>query len=156
MILSRFTAAFAAALALCLVPLRAAAMTCNITTVVGVSFGSYNVFSAAHVDAAGSITYLCTTGPAAYITIDLSPGSSGDSTTRTLKRGTSALDYNLYLSAARTGNPWGDGTGNTAHHGPVLVELGAPTTVDIYGRIPGSQNVVAGAYSDTVVLTINF
>jgi spore coat protein U-like protein len=148
--------AAAIALGLCLVPLRAEAMVCSFTTVVGVSFGNYNVFGSAAVDAAGSMTYLCTTGPASFVTIDISTGSSGVTSARTLTRGASALTYNLYESAARTGNPWGNGTGSTTHYGPVLVVLDAATTVDVYGRIPGSQNVAAGAYSDTVVLTINF
>jgi spore coat protein U-like protein len=144
------------ALVLCLVPLRSEAMVCSFTTVVGVSFGSYNVYSSANVDAAGSMTYLCNTGIASFVTIDISTGSSGVTTTRTLKRGANALDYNLYAAAARTGNPWGNGTGGTTHYGPVLVVLGASATVNVYGRIPGSQNVAAGAYADTVVLTINF
>lgn len=144
------------AAALTFLPLRADAMVCSFTSVVGVSFGSYNVYSSANVDAAGSMTYVCNTGTASFVTIDISAGSSGVTTTRTLKNGANALNYNLYAGATRTGNPWGDGTGSTTHYGPVLVELGTPATVDVYGRIPGSQNVAAGAYSDTVVLTINF
>lgn len=144
------------AAALTFIPLRAEAMVCSFTTVVGVAFGSYNVYSSANVDAAGSMTYVCNTGVASFVTIDISTGSSGVYTTRTLANGASSLNYNLYAAAARTGNPWGNGTGNTTHYGPVLVVLGAAATIDVYGRIPGSQNVAAGAYSDTVVLTINF
>lgn len=155
--MSRRILALLLASLLLLIPLRAQAMVCSFTSVVGVSFGNYNVYSSADVDAAGSMTYLCNTGVASFITIDISTGSSGTYTTRTLKNGTSTLNYNLYSTAARTGDPWGDGTNNTTHYGPVLVVLGNAETVNVYGRIPGSQSSAkAGAHSDTVVLTINF
>lgn len=144
------------AAALALAPRRAAAMTCSFTGVSGVSFGAYNIFSSTPLDSTGSITYLCETGMAAFVTIDISAGSSGVYSTRTLQNGTATLDYNLYLSATRTGAPWGDGAGATDHYGPVLVELGTPATVTIYGRIPALQNAAAGSYTDTVVVTINF
>jgi spore coat protein U-like protein len=138
------------------VPSRADAMTCSFTSIGGVSFGAYNVYSASPVDSTGSMTYLCHTGIASFVTIDISTGSSGVYTARTMKKGASSLVYNLYSTAARTGNPWGDGTSNTTRYGPVLVVLGASTTLTVYGRIPALQNVAAGSYSDTVVVTITF
>lgn len=137
-------------------PTQAHAMVCSFTAVSGVSFGNYNVYSGTAVDSTGSMTYLCNTGIASFVTIDISTGSSGVYTTRTLKKGTSSLNYNLYSTAARTGNPWGNGANNTTRYGPVLVVLGAATTLTVYGRIPALQNVSSGGYSDTVVLTINF
>lgn len=137
-------------------PTQAHAMVCSFTAVSGVSFGNYNVYSGTAVDSTGSMTYLCNTGIASFVTIDISTGSSGVYTTRTLKKGASSLNYNLYSTAARTGNPWGNGSNNTTRYGPVLVVLGSATTLTVYGRIPALQNVSSGAYSDTVVLTINF
>lgn len=137
-------------------PRPAAAMTCSFTSVIGVSFGNYNVYSSSPVDAAGRLTYLCHTGIASFVTIDFSTGSSGSYATRTMKKGSATLNYNLYSTAARTGNPWGDGAGSTTHYGPQLVVLGASTNVDIFGRIPALQNAQSGSYSDTIVMTISF
>jgi spore coat protein U-like protein len=144
------------AAALVLAPRPARAMVCSFTTVVGVAFGNYNVYSASHVDTTGSLTYVCNTGIASFVTIDLSPGSSGVYTTRTMKKGASSLNYNLYSTAARTGNPWGNGTGNTTRYGPILVVLGMAATVTVYGRLPALQNVASGSYSDTIIATITF
>lgn len=142
---------------LALEPRRAEAMTCSFTSVVGVSFGNYNVYSSADVDGAGSFTFLCEQGLPSVVTIDISTGSSGSYATRTLKNGTSTLNYNVWSTAARTGDPWGDGTNSTTHYGPVLVVLGEQTTLNVYGRIPGAQaNALAGAHSDTLILTITF
>ena len=154
--MSRRILALLLASLLLLIPLRAQAMVCSFTSVVGVSFGNYNVYSSADVDAAGSMTYLCNTGIASFVTIDISTGSSGVYTTRTLKKGASSLNYNLYSTAARTGNPWGNGAGNTTRYGPVLVVLGSSTTVTVYGRLPALQNVASGSYSDTIIATITF
>lgn len=137
-------------------PRPAAAMTCSFSSVISVSFGNYNVYSSSPVDAAGRLTYLCHTGIASFVTIDFSTGSSGSYTTRTMQKGAATLGYNLYSTAARSGSPWGDGTGGTTHYGPQLVVLGTATDVDIFGRIPALQNVEAGSYADTIVMTISF
>jgi spore coat protein U-like protein len=152
----RTLVALTAAAALALRPAPSDAMTCSFTSVVGVSFGSYSVLATSPVDTAGSVTYLCESGPADFITIDIDAGTSGTFSARTLVNGGSTLSYNLYESATRTGNPWGNGAGGTTHYGPVLAELDTPTVITVYGRIPAQQNVPAGAYADTVVVTINF
>lgn len=133
----------------------ARAMTCSFTSVIGVAFGGYDVFSTSPLDSTGSITFLCTGGGAGPLTIELSAGS-GSFSQRTLVSGASSLGYNLYLSAARTGSVWGDGTGGTAQYGPVTPTLDSETTVTVYGRVPAQQNVGAGSYSDTVVVTITY
>ena len=133
----------------------AAAMTCSFTSVVGVAFGAYDVFSATPLDSTGSVTFLCTGGSPGPITIDLGTGA-GTFGQRTLINGASSLGYNLYLSATRTGSVWGDGTSSTAHYGPTTPTLDSETTVTVYGRVPAQQNVAAGGYSDTVVVTITY
>lgn len=127
------------------------AHACTITSSTGVSFGVYNVYAAAPLDSAGTITYSCTLSIS--VTIDIGTGS-GTYASRTMRAGTSTLAYNLYTNAART-TVWGDGTSGTGHHGPVLGLIGS-TTVSIYGRVPAGQDVAAGSYTDTVVVTLNY
>ena len=54
----------------------------------------------------------------------------------------------------------GDGTGGSQTGGATLsLTPGNPTqtsTSTIYGRIPASQDVAAGAYADTIVVTITY
>ncbi|HET9361851.1 MAG TPA: spore coat U domain-containing protein [Vicinamibacterales bacterium] len=143
--------------ALCLAGATSAAAqqapSCTISA-VSVAFGNYNVFTATPVDSAGSVTFRCNAA-AANISITLSKGTSSTFAPRTMTRVGEALNYNLYLDAART-NVWGDGSGGTSTYTNVNPPNNQNVTLPIYGRIPASQDVSAGLYSDTVLATVNF
>ena len=132
---------------------RGDSASCTISA-VDVSFGTYNVFSASPLDSTGSVTYTCTDiRPSVRITINLSRGGAPTFNPRRMLKSGEALNYNLYMDAART-TIWGDATSGTSQYGPVKAN---PTdTLTIYGRIPAGQDVTAGSYTDTVVATINF
>jgi spore coat protein U-like protein len=131
---------------------RGAQISCTITA-VGVSFGTYNVFSASPLDSTGSVSYVCVgNNPGDRITIDLSRGGASTFARRMLK-GAEPLSYNLYLDAGHA-TVWGDGTTGSSRYGPVQ-PLSSDTRT-IFGRIPAGQDASAGAYSDTVIVTINF
>jgi spore coat protein U-like protein len=95
--------------------------------------------------------------------VQLSTGNAGTYAPRSLSSGGAMLSYNLYTDAGRT-LVWGDGIGATqtvtGNLSGVLLALGAcpPTPIQhpVYGRIPGSQNVPAGSYSDTITVTVTF
>jgi spore coat protein U-like protein len=142
------------ALAVLMAVPREAIGQCSFNSTVGVSFGAYRYFSSTPTDSTGSITYTCLL-PLIPITIDLSKGSAPTYVPRQMRKGTDTLDYNLYLDASRV-SIWGDGTGGSSRYGPISPPFGAPVTVTIYGRIPASQNVRIGSYTDTVTVTINF
>lgn len=131
---------------------RGAQISCTISA-VGVSFGTYNVFSASPLDSTGSVSYACTgiKNPD-RITIDLSRGGASTFARRMLK-GAETLSYNLHLDAGHA-TVWGDGTTGTSRYGPVPPL--SNDTLTIFGRIPAGQDASAGAYSDTVIVTINF
>lgn len=133
---------------------RAHAATCVIDAVSPVTFVGYDVLSASPLDIDGSVTYKCLVSLS--ITIDISAGGSHVVSQRQMARtgGGTALNYNLFVDAART-QVWGDGTGATGHYGPVIGVL-ADFTVPIYGRIPARQDVQSGSFTDTVVVTLNF
>ena len=129
--------------------------SCSISTVSGVSFGSYDALNANPLDQTGSISYQCSTLYIGTVTVDLSTGGSGTYSSRQMQKGAATLGYNLFRDATRT-TVWGNGTGGTSRYGPVVPLLGIPVTLTIYGRIPARQTSPVGAYTDTVVATINF
>ncbi|QDE97758.1 spore coat protein [Myxococcus xanthus] len=147
-------AAFIAAGVCGLLPGWAGAV-CQIRGTVGVSFGTYLTTDLLPRDSAGSITYRCE-GQLTPITIDFSAGGSGNYQARSMAGpGAPRLQYNLYLDATRL-IIWGNGAGGTGRYGPVLPVFGVEVTVPIFGRIPAGQAIPAGAYSDTLVMTVTF
>lgn len=151
------TAAFSAVLAFCFcftAASHARAASCSVTNVVGVAFGTYDVFSGYSLDSAGSIAFSCSNvGANDVVTIQLSRGGSSTYFPRRLTSGSDAMTYNLFLDAART-VVWGDGSGGTAVYGPVKPPEGGNTVVDVFGRVPAGQNVRQGAYFDSLVVTV--
>ncbi len=133
---------------------RAHAVSCVFNSVTPVAFGTYDVFSVTPTDAVGSFTYQCSLLLALdVITINLSTGSSGTYSARTLQNGANTLSYNLYMDAART-VVWGDQSNGTSNYTAILSLLAV--TLPIYGRIPARQNAKAGSYNETVVVTLLF
>ena len=124
-------------------------------SVTGVNFSPYDVLAPAPNDTVGNLAISCDEVPPPGVTVSIgaSPTSGGFSPRR--MRGTfDLLDYNLYTEA-RHANVWGDGT-NSTNTVSVRVPRNNPATLKIYGRIPPQQNVSAGSYADTLVVTINW
>ena len=135
----------AAALAFSAGPALAA---CTVTA-LPVTFGSYNPIGEQDLDSTGRVDIACV--PAAPYTITLGTGLSNSYTPRSLASGASRLPYNLYTDASYN-LVWGDKSAGTA-----VVGGGAATASHtVYGRIPRKQNVGAGVYADTVVVTVSF
>lgn len=135
---------------------EAHAISCSFSSVTGVSFGSYDVFDAMALDSTGTITVLCTgVTMGDLITIEIGPGNASSAANRYMLNGATTLDYNLYVDASRT-SIWGNGSNGTVVQGPLSIADSTPTAFTVYGRIPAQQNVSAGSYSDTVVVTVQF
>lgn len=120
---------------------------CTVTT-TGLVFGAYDPFAAQPVDGAGSVLVDCTSA-VSYV-ISLSAGA-GSYALRTMLSGSDRLDYNLYGDSTRT-SVWGDGSAGT------VTVAGNATSANhtVYGRIPARQNVRAGSYADSIVVTLTF
>jgi spore coat protein U-like protein len=80
----------------------------------------------------------------------------------TVATGTGYLGYGLFSDSQRQ-QPWGDGGASGARvSGTVttsllaLVCLPGNRSHTVYGRLPASQNVPAGAYTDSVMLTVTY
>ena len=124
-----------------------AAPTCKNFTVTNVAFGIYDPISVAPLDSVGSVSFTCPRSLS--VTITVSSGTSGSFAPRSMAGpGTDRLQYNLYLDAAHT-TVFGDGTNGTS----TLSPANGVTSVSIYGRVFANQDVSAGAYTDTVVVT---
>lgn len=127
---------------------------CTITT-TSMVFGVYDMFSAAPLDTNGSVVFRCDNKDK-DITISIDRGGAPSFNPRRLLNGSQALNYNLYLNAART-VIWGDGTGGTQNyfnHNPNPNNQNI--TIPIYGRIFAGQDVGTGAYTNTLTVTIDF
>ncbi len=120
-----------------------------------VSFGSYDVFSPGPLDTTGTITIDCDDKPPPRVTISIGQSmySGGfDPRAMQLTTGSELLFYNLYTDSNRT-TIWGDGSGNTMTvQGKVKNKK--PLISTVYGRVLPLQNVEAGAYNETLTITV--
>ncbi len=82
------------------------------------------------------------------VKLDPGRGSGGNFTARKMDGAGNNLNYNLYIDAAGT-KIWGDGTGGT------FAQPGGSNLI-IYGRIPPLQKVKPGAYSDSVIVIVEW
>lgn len=133
------------------------ACSCTVTA-TGVSFGSYDPLSQVDNGSTGTIRVFCTLILAlgGSFTIDLSTGASGSYSQRTLTKGASTLAYNLFSDSAY-GQVWGNGTGGSTQVSQTFTSLLiVDRTLTVYGRIPAGQNVPAGAYADTIIVTVTY
>jgi spore coat protein U-like protein len=136
-----------------IVAVAAQGEACSVTTSPA-HFGNYDPTASVPLDAVGNVSVTCDSG--APFTIKLDPGQNptgGFDRRMRSSAGDFLLDYNLYRDSART-EIWGDGTGSTFIHAGV--GTGIPAQFNIYGRIPGRQNVRADTYHDAVVVTVEW
>jgi len=132
----------------------AADAACTVTVVAGVTFGTYDVFSPSPLDTTGYISYHCDQGHNYTMRISLTRGSSATYTARTLRFGTDALQYNIFLNPTRT-LIWGDESEGTS----VFTDSGLTLNRDnlpVYARMKAGQDARPGAYSDSVTVVIDF
>ena len=141
--------------------LAAAQTTCTFSSNPGMGFGSYDDASPVPTNSTADVVVRCARngGPASVdVTLRLGPSAgSGTIAARQLRSGANALNYNLYRDGART-LVWGQ----TAGVDTVTMTInGIPNngsrngTFTIYGRIPALENAPAGAYTDSVQMTVS-
>lgn len=132
--------------------------SCSIST-TPLDFGTYDPIGGADLDGEASVETTCTAGSSPVPVITLGQGNNpnfGSSEADPLRRmktssGNNYLSYFLYKDSNRS-TLWG----NTAGSGVIVTATGAAETTYVYGRVPASQNVQAGSYTDTVLATVTF
>jgi len=125
----------------------ARAETCDISP-QSVSFGAYDPTEPGDLEGVGTIAINCDTE--VTVTVSLGTGA-GTYDARTLTGGSGQLSYNLFTTSQRL-FVWGDGSGGSDSVTATLTSR----ELNVYGTIPARQNVSAGAYADTIVVTITF
>lgn len=144
----------ASLLLFCLLPLGAHA-ACHVTA-SPLSFGAYDVFDPLARPSAATLTVWCDPGQPADVTIGIGPSArSGSISTRQMQlvSGTDRLNYNLFTDASLT-SVWGDGTAGASVVVPHVTHGSGNIPVTVYGAIPAGQDVSAGTYSDSVLVTV--
>lgn len=126
---------------------------CVIST-SALAFGNVNTISGTNVDGTGGLTITCTNGTPWSASAGVGAGSGASYTNRRMTSGANLLNYNIYTTVART-TVWGNGTGGTA--AIAGTGSGAAQAVTVYGRVASGQTgVPAGAYADTVAVTVTY
>ena len=136
----------------------ASAQTCTVT-VTPVSFGLYNVFSTTALTSTGTVTYNCTnrTGAADTITIWMSKGLGTTNNPRQMSGGINSLSYYL-CQDANCNKLWGD-KGYPYDSGPITIPAGSvnlTASLPIYGKITAGQDVPTGAYTDIILVEVDY
>lgn len=147
---------------MCSATVTYAAVSCS-ASATGPAFGNYNPLNASPTLANGTVSVSCTLLSGGSTTVNVvtsySTGNSGSFANRDMLSGANVLHYNIYFDAAFT-QIRGDGTGGSQTGGAnFTLTKTSPTdqaSSTIYGRMPAGQDVAAGNYSDTIVLTVTY
>lgn len=138
---------------------NAAQGKCDVTA-TGLNFPTYNIFNSSSTTATGTIVVTCTIPPqnpaaALSVTISLSPGSSMNFSQRKMTNASGDnLYYNLYTDPSYV-TVFGDGNGSSRTL-TGFVDKSMPWNLSYFARIPPNQDAVAGSYTDTITVTINW
>jgi spore coat protein U-like protein len=125
---------------------------CSISS-TPLAFGTYDPVTAnasSPLDGTATITIACTRGTTATVGLDGGAHTSG--TVRRMQAGADFLTYELFQDANRLTVWTNSGTGTLN----VVSTSSAPRAFTVFGRIAGGQDAAAGAYSDTIITTVNY
>ncbi|HYI48982.1 MAG TPA: spore coat protein U domain-containing protein [Allosphingosinicella sp.] len=126
---------------------------CTVST-SALAFGNIDTISGGNADSTGGLSIRCTNGTGWSAAAGVGAGSGASFASRRMTSGANLLTYNLYTTAART-TVWGDGTAGTGTLGGT--GTGNFQAVTVYGRVgAGQTSVPAGAYADTVTVTVTY
>lgn len=130
-------------------PTAARGQTCTFDFGSGIGPVAYDPSNTTPSDSCVTFTFDCTNAKRATVT--LSTGNSGTYALRTMSNGSSLLGYNLYTDATYA-SVFGDGISA----GTVTASARRGEPVQVCLRITAEQWVEAGAYGDTITMTLNF
>lgn len=126
--------------------------SCQINSAGALSFGSSGVIGA-NIDAQSTIVVQCTNGTPFNLGLGAGTGTGATVTNRLMTGPSSAtVGYSLYTTAARS-TVWGNTIGTDTQTG---TGTGAAQNFIVYGRVPAQTTPGAGAYSDTVAVTLTY
>ena len=119
------------------------------------AFGTPVAIGGANIDTTSTIALACTNGASYDVALDLGTNATG--TQRYLSNGAATpvkIPYGVFRDAIRT-SAWGSTSGTDTSSG--VAGTSGLVTLTAYGRIPSTATSVgAGAYTDTVTVTVTF
>jgi spore coat protein U-like protein len=125
---------------------------CRINSATDLDFGSSGVI-ATNVDAQSTITVQCTNSTPFNIGINAGTGAGATVANRLMTGpGAATVAYTVYRDAART-QIWGDTIGTDTLAG---TGNGDAQPISVFGRVPPQATPAAGAYGDTLTVTVTF
>lgn len=125
---------------------------CKVQTASDLDFGSKGVIDA-NVDQTSTIGVQCTSGQTYNVGLSAGGGSGATVAVRKMTGpGAATVNYTLYRDSGRT-QLWGVtiGTDTVAGTGN-----GSVQNLTVYGRVPPQTTPAAGAYTDTVAITVTY
>ena len=134
------------------------AVSCAVNNAV-LAFGTYTAFTAQPTDSVGTVDLSCanldsTAGSGVSVLLGIGASANGSATQRKLAGNGSTLNYGIYSDPART-RSWTEGPDAPQQPtGPLQARETRQLRFTLYGRIPPLQNSNAGAYSDSLVITV--
>lgn len=133
-----------------------ATVTANcVVSTTAVAFGNVDVTAGTNVDGTGAFSVTCTSGTAWAASADAGSGTGATLDTRKMANGANLLNYALYTDSART-TVWGDAA-TVATAKVSGTGSGSAQSNTIYGRVASGQtSLPAGAYADTVTVTVTY
>lgn len=127
--------------------------TVQATCLVSATSLGFGPYSGVQVDATSTVSVTCTNTTPYSVGLNAGLATAATVTTRKMTGPASAvLSYSLFSDTARTTN-WGSTVTTDTLAG---VGTGAAQSLTIYGRVPASQFVTPGAYTDTITATVTF
>ncbi len=146
-----------------IVPAQALAATCGTAlnplsvSATGVNFGTYDPSSPSAIEANGTVRVACELSVDALpvFAVSLSSGAASHFSPRVMTSGAATLSYNFYTTPSHTAI-WGDGTRDTETQGYGGLLVLGHVELTIHGVVPPGQFVAAGAYGDTIIVTVEY
>ncbi|MDQ8729440.1 spore coat U domain-containing protein [Bradyrhizobium sp. LHD-71] len=128
------------------------AAECRVNSATDLDFGTSGVI-AANVDAQSTVTVQCTNTTPYTVGINAGTGSGATIANRRMSGpGGATLGYAVYRDTART-QVWGVTVGTDTLAG---TGNGNAQAIPVYGRVPAQATPAAGAYTDTLTITVTY
>lgn len=122
-----------------------------LVTATDVDFGATGYINA-NVDATGTIVARCTNTTPYSVALSNGTGGGTGPLQRRMVKGSEAVIYGLYQNAGRT-LAFGSTAGTDTLSG---IGTGLAQTLNVYGRILPQTTPSAGAYADTITVTLTY
>lgn len=122
---------------------------CFISIATDLDFGSTGDLSSPHLGTS-TLQLYCPAGTPWHVGLDNGSHASGN--VRRMAGPSGHVTYDLYQDTART-QRWGNAVGTDTRSG---TGMGTLQSLTVHGRVPVQPNPGAGAYSDTVTVTLTY